>query len=340
MCFIIRFRESGISSLVQCLRFTVNWIWPASRCGDSARYWGGARREPRVTPAPSPAPSASTSTSDDGGFLPRLRAPLSPAAAPPLFRASSPTLALHWPPWPPWSVWAPAWTPWSPLHISDLSSVPFPSSADGSFPTPPSFRSRPPHISALEPSQQRFCTGVFARARSRPLPRHGRPRPIVETPAPPPHEASPESRSSSSGFGSKNASSSQNNRSSRTESLAEWRPPPYRPPPPAPPPRPGSGEAVDAGSVDVHYEWDRATRTPTPSTPERTRARASRDDVEARVRAMKEEFLEFRKRQALRRRSPEPLGAPPLSPLSALSPLAPLSALAPLSTLAPAETVC
>ncbi|CAH2244754.1 jg5591 [Pararge aegeria aegeria] len=118
----------------------------------------------------------------------------------------------------------------------------------------------------------------------------------------------------------------------RAADSTQWRPPPYRPPPPAPPPRPGSGEAVDAGSVDVHYEWDRATRTPTPSTPERTRVRASRDDVEARVRAMKEEFLEFRKRQALRRRSPEPLSAPP--------PLSPLSALAALSPLASAETVC
>ncbi|CAH0714275.1 unnamed protein product, partial [Brenthis ino] len=312
-----KFRESGISSIVQCLRFTANWIWPASRCGDEARNWGGVRRvsaAPSTTPSPAPssAPSPAPSSSDDGGFLPRVRAPLRPPAAPPLFRASSPALALHWPPWPPWPtwpVWAPAWTPWSPLHISDLSSVPFPSSADGSFPTPPSFRSRQTVI--LEPS--RLCGP--ARPRSRPAPRHARPRPPPDVLAPPPHEASPESRSSSSGFGSKNASS-QHNRSSRTGSLAEWRPPPYRPPPP--PPRPpsgagpgGTGEAADAGSVDVHYEWDRATRTPTPSTPERTRAGgAARVDVEARVRAMKEEFLEFRKRQALRRRSPEPLSPP------------------------------
>ncbi|XP_061379835.1 protein turtle isoform X3 [Danaus plexippus] len=328
-----KFRESGISSLVQCLRFTANWVWPASRCGDESRVWPAPVASLAESPAPSPAPSAAPSSSDDGGFLPRLRAPLSPAAAPPLFRASSPALTLAWPPWPPWPswpVWAPAWTPWSPLHISDLSSVPFPSSADGSFPTPPSFRSRPPRVSLDVPS--RVC--VLGRPRSRPPVRHGRPRPLVEPPAPPPHEASPESRSSSSGFGSKNASSSQHNRSSRTGSLAEWRPPPYRPPPPVPVSRPGSGrleaaaeaaaaEAADAGSVDVHYEFDRATRTPTPSTPERTRARPSRDDVEARVRAMKEEFLEFRKRQALRRRSPEPL-----------------SPLAPLSSLAPAETVC
>lgn len=329
-----RFRERGISSIVQCLRFTANWVWPASRCGGEARYWVSVRRvsaAPSASPSPSPAPSSS----DDGGFLPRLRAPLRPSAAPPLFRASSPALALHWPPWPPWPPWAAAWTPWSPLHVSDLSSVPFPSSADGSFPTPPSpFRLRSLRQSAHDPT--RAISGHLARPRARPLPRHARPRAVTDLP-PPPHEASPESRSSSSGFGSKNASSSQHNRSSRTGSLAEWRPPPYRPPPPAPPPRPGSGEVGDAGSVDVHYEWDRATRTPTPSTPERTRVRPSRDDVEARVRAMKEEFLEFRKRQALRRRSPEPLAPPP--PLSPLSPLSPLAALA-HSPPAPAETVC
>ncbi|XP_049696712.2 protein turtle isoform X1 [Helicoverpa armigera] len=327
-----KFRERGISSIVQCLRFTANWVWPASRCGGEARYWVSVRR---VSPAPSasPAPSLAPSSSDDGGFLPRLRAPLRPSAAPPLFRASSPALALHWPPWPPWPPWAAAWTPWSPLHVSDLSSVPFPSSADGSFPTPPSpFRLR----SLRQSAHDARSAGALARPRARPLPRHARPRPVADLP-PPPHEASPESRSSSSGFGSKNASSSQHNRSSRTGSLAEWRPPPYRPPPPAPPPRPGSGEAGDAGSVDVHYEWDRATRTPTPSTPERPRARPSRDDVEARVRAMKEEFLEFRKRQALRRRSPEPLAPPP--PLSPLSPMSPLAALA-HSPPAPAETVC
>ncbi|KAJ0175652.1 hypothetical protein K1T71_008811 [Dendrolimus kikuchii] len=287
-----------------------------------------------MSPAPSasPVPSLAPSSSDDGGFLPRLRAPLRPSAAPPLFRASSPAIALHWPPWPPWPPWAAAWTPWSPLHVSDLSSVPFPSSADGSFPTPPSpFRLRSLRQAAHD--SMRANVGVLARPRARSQTRHARPRAIAELP-PPPHEASPESRSSSSGFGSKNASSSQHNRSSRTGSLAEWRPPPYRPPPPAPPPRPGSGEVGevgDAGSVDVHYEWDRATRTPTPSTPERMRARSSRDDVEARVRAMKEEFLEFRKRQALRRRSPEPLGSPPpLSPLSTLT----------HSLATPAETVC
>ncbi|CAH4037810.1 unnamed protein product [Pieris brassicae] len=325
-----KFRESGISSVVQCLRFTANWIWPATRCGEEPPYWGLVRRM-SPAPPPSPSPSLAPSSSDDGGFLPRLRAPLQPAAAPPLFRASSPALS-PWTAWTPWPTWVPAWTPWSPLHISDLSSVPFPSSADGSFPTPPSFLLR----QSRQASERALCA-VPQRTRWRPIPRHARPRPGADPP--PPHEASPESRSSSSGFGSKNASSSQHNRSSRTGSLAEWRPPPYRAPPPAPLPRPESGEAADAGSVDVHYEWDRATRTPTPSTPERPRARQARDDVEARVRAMKEEFLEFRKRQALRRRSPEPLGPPPpLSAVSALSPLSPLAPIAPPS--APAETVC
>lgn len=322
-----RFRESGISSIVRCLRFTANWVWPASRCaGDEPRprvfppSLAGSDTS-SVTPAPPASPSPAPSSSDDGGFLPRLRAPLHPAAAPPLFRASSPASA--WPPWPSWPPWAPwppwqpragassPWTPWSPLHASDLSSVPFPSSGDGSFPTPP----------APAPS---------------PLRRSGVPRPRVRAPSrhAHTHEASPESRSSSSGFGSKNASSSQHNRSSRAGSLAEWRPPPYRAPPPPPPPPPATiAVAADAGSVDVHYEWDRASRTPTPSTPERPRARPRDDrDVEARVRAMKEEFLQFRKRQALRRRSPEP----PLSPLSPLSALASLSTLAP----GPAESVC
>ncbi|XP_063535077.1 protein turtle isoform X1 [Cydia strobilella] len=325
-----KFSERGISSLVQCLRLTANWVWPASRCGRGSRgYWApslGSLPPPSPSPsaAASPSPSPAPSSSDDGGFLPRLRAPLQPAAAPPLFRASSPA---PWPPWPPWPPWAAAWTPWSPLHISDLSSVPFPSSGEGSFPTPPSpFRPR------LRPAGLTGVATVGAGWRPGPAARRHRPRAPAEPPPPPPHEASPESRSSSSGFGSKNASSSAHNRSSRAGSVAEWRPPPYRPPPlpPAPAPRPGS--AADAGSVDVHYEWDRATRTPTPSTPER-RPRA-RDDVEARVRAMKEEFLEFRKRQALRRRSPEP----PVSPL-AVYPLSPLSPVAPLAA-APAESVC
>ncbi|XP_048480343.1 protein turtle isoform X2 [Plutella xylostella] len=252
-----KFTESGISSVVECVRFTAHWVWPAERCGGAA----GARWLARLSVSSAgSAPSLAASSSDDGGFLPRLRAPLRPAAAPPRLLASSPA------PWPPWPA---AWPAWSPLHVSDLSSVPFPSSADNSLPTPP----------------------WGGRARRRPPPRHPRPRPLSE---PPPHEASPESRSSSSGFGSKNASSSQHKGGSGAGSVAEWRPPPYRAPP-APP------RALDAGSVDGHYEWDRASRTPTPSTPAPRRL----DLVEARVQAMKEEFQLFRKRQALRRRSPD-----------------------------------
>lgn len=88
-------------------------------------------------------------------------------------------------------------------------------------------------------------------------------------------------------------------------------------------------KAVDVGSVDGHYEFDPATPTPTASTPTGTRddqyidthlsmpvagttnllhtqslqpyqrKRVSKyDNIEARVQAMKEEFYEYKKRQA------------------------------------------
>lgn len=92
-------------------------------------------------------------------------------------------------------------------------------------------------------------------------------------------------------------------------------------------------KAVDVGSVDGHYEFDPATPTPTASTPTgprddstvtdhhlfgvgqqlshhygyqhatpMQRKRWSKyDNIEARVQAMKEEFYEYRKRQAMRR---------------------------------------
>ncbi|XP_058803605.1 protein turtle-like isoform X3 [Phymastichus coffea] len=186
-----------------------------------------------------------------------------------------------------------------------------------------------PSLKAIHAESQRFVPvqplatssppqGGPGRPRARLPPRHARhARSAPElaeaeaagcgAPSPePPPEASPESRSSSSGFGSKNTS--QQNQSSRSGStVAEWRPPPYRPPPPPlsvgrwlelqlgphqqrqlaqlkpaalhqrlgglllqPPAAPHQG--LDAGSVDGHYEFDPASCTPTPtsaSTPTR-----------------------------------------------------------------------
>lgn len=179
------------------------------------------------------------------------------------------------------------------------------------------------------------------RPRARLLPRHTRiARSAPELGSPDHLDRSPESRSSSSGFGSKNTSSQQNQSSQSGSTFIEWRLPPYRPPPPPPsalpPPPPLIGhwlellsaspsaseqlqKAVDVGSVDGHYEFDPSTPTPTPSTPTGLRdgdempmrkgystLRSTRyDNIDARVQAMKEEFNEFRKRQAKRRRSHE-----------------------------------
>ncbi|KAK9870180.1 hypothetical protein WA026_006267 [Henosepilachna vigintioctopunctata] len=177
------------------------------------------------------------------------------------------------------------------------------------------------------------------RPRARLLPRHARiARSAPELGSPDHLDRSPESRSSSSGFGSKNTSGTQNQSSQSGSTFTEWRLPPYRPPPPPPsalpPPPPLVGhwlelassspstsehfhKAVDVGSVDGHYEFDPSTPTPTPSTPTGSRdvdlepissrksfgtIRSRYDNIDARVQAMKEEFNEFRKRQAKRQR--------------------------------------
>ncbi|XP_076226993.1 protein turtle isoform X2 [Nomia melanderi] len=255
--------------------------------------------------------------------------------------------------------------PWTPLYFSDLSSVRQPSSGERSFPTPPDYlqlrsmhqrySQELPSLKAIHAESRRFVPvqplatssppQPAGRPRARLPPRHARhARSAPELAASPDLETSPESRSSSSGFGSKNTS--QQNQSSRSGStVAEWRPPPYRPPPP---PLVGRWlelqdqakltaghthiqNAVDAGSVDGHYEFDPVSCTPTPtsaSTPTREERppvhqihtihvphihqvhtvhhqppRYTRDNIEARVQAMKAEFHQFRQRQARRRQS-------------------------------------
>ncbi|XP_076274409.1 protein turtle-like isoform X5 [Rhynchophorus ferrugineus] len=251
-------------------------------------------------------------------------------------------------------------SPWSPMYFSDLSSVRYTSSGERSYPTPPGFvqlrsvherySQELPSLRAIHEEHQGFVPVQPAtdsprlpptRLRTRLLPpRHAR---LARSAPELDHlDRSPESRSSSSGFGSKNTS--QQNQSSHSGStFIDWRLPPYRPPPPPPllpPPPPLMGhwlelassspsasehlnKAVDAGSVDGHYEFDPSTPTPTPSTPTGSRdvdlgeagpgppqrkgfpLRSRYDNIDARVQAMKEEFNEFRKRQASRRRSHE-----------------------------------
>lgn len=149
-------------------------------------------------------------------------------------------------------------------------------------------------------------------------------------------ETSPESRSSSSGLGSKNTS----HQTGSTSGTVEWRVPPYRHPPP-PPPLPSTSRMLAVKppylrtwldytpspthsvvsnkplSVDDHYEFDPifpASPTPTelvltPLPPVRTKIAATHahkhDEIEARVQAMKEEFHEYKRRQAQMKRLKE-----------------------------------
>ncbi|XP_067009993.2 protein turtle isoform X3 [Anabrus simplex] len=138
--------------------------------------------------------------------------------------------------------------------------------------------------------------------------------------------------------------SSQSGSTSVEWRLPPYRPPPPPPPPRPPPPLVGRWLAFTTGlhdtspphsepshsrqldlSVDGPYEFDAVfTATPSPSGihredrgisdseiyatslfPARPKRLAKYDNIEARVQAMKEEFHEFRKRQAKRRRSQE-----------------------------------
>ncbi|RLU24528.1 hypothetical protein DMN91_002617 [Ooceraea biroi] len=213
------------------------------------------------------------------------------AIASPRFLASSPSGAQ---------------VPWTPLYFSDLSSVQQPSSGERSFPTPPGYlqlrsvhqrySQELPSLKAIHAESRRFVPvqplatssppQPAGRPRARLPPRHARhARSAPELAASPDLETSPESRSSSSGFGSKNTS--QQNQSSRSGStVAEWRPPPYRPPPP-----PLVGRWLELqDQAKVHTVHHQAPRY-------------SRDNIEARVQAMKAEFHQFRQRQARRKQS-------------------------------------
>ncbi|XP_063990068.1 protein turtle isoform X2 [Diachasmimorpha longicaudata] len=272
------------------------------------------------------------------------------------------------------------WTTNPSLYLTDLSSVRQPSSVERSFPTnelsPPDYHhlqlksvhqrysQELPSLKAIHAESRQFVPvqplatssppqpgGIRPRARLPPRhARHARSAPELAA-SPDLHmtETSPESRSSSSGFGSKNTSQTQNQSSRSGSTVAEWRPPPYRPPPPPllgrwlelqdhqqipiKIPHSHAHIAVDAGSVDGHYEFDPVSCTPTPtsaSTPTREErppvhqihtihlphihqvhttstvqgsSRYSRDNIEARVQAMKAEFHQFRQRQARRRQS-------------------------------------
>lgn len=238
------------------------------------------------------------------------------------------------------TVWSPLM---SPNYFSDLSSVHHPSSGERTLrSTHDQFSNELPSLEVIREENERilnsYSPSKVIRPRFPKLPnRHTRyTRSAPELVSIPP-ETSPESRSSSSGLGSKNTS-----HQTGSTGTAEWRLPPYRhPPPPPPPPQIPSTPGVAAKpqclrtwldytpspthsvtsnkplSVDDHYEFDSifpASPTPTelvltplPAT-FRTKSTLSplkHDDIEARVQAMKEEFHEYKKRQAQMKRLKE-----------------------------------
>nr|CAD7258484.1 unnamed protein product [Timema shepardi] len=328
---------------VNTLGALVKWIqgslhpWDKDSPLQSERSLGRIHRAPDgrfVLVDSSISGTSSRSSSDDGGFLSWRRAswrrPLVgypsqlsletlggyiPQSVPAIYRPSPRYLTSS----------SPAVEGWSPSYnFSDLSSVRQTSSS--AQPTPPSYlqlRSVHERYSQELPSLRAIHEETWPSPRGRPPrgarlhARHARSAPELVHTSDLLMETSP---SSSSGFGSKNTSSQQNQSSG---SVAEWRLPPYRPPPPPPLLGPwlAAAATLRPPSPEEDYEFDPAL-TPTPTervisdsdlfsgSPPWTVARQPKrptkyDNIEARVQAMKEEFHQFRKRQARRRRSEE-----------------------------------
>lgn len=232
----------------------------------------------------------------------------------------------------------------SPAYFSDLSSVRQPSSAERTLRSVHEpFSQELPSLQAIREENERilnsYSPSKVLKPRISKLPsrhmRYARSAPELVNIVP---ETSPESRSSSSGLGSKNTS-----HQTGSTSTTEWRLPPYRhpPPPPPPPPLPSSSglsakppylrtwldytpsptQSVTSNkplSVDDHYEFDPifpASPTPTELVltplPPAVRVKPTthhmhkQDEIEARVQAMKEEFHEYKRRQAQMKRLKE-----------------------------------
>lgn len=240
------------------------------------------------------------------------------------------------------TVWSPLL---SPNYFSDLSSVRQPSSAERTLRTThDQFSQELPSLEAIREENERilnsYSPSKVIKPRFSKLPsRHSKyARSAPELVNIPP-ETSPESRSSSSGLGSKNTS-----HQTGSTGTGEWRLPPYRHPPPPPPPpllpsvsgvlsakppymrtwldyTPSPTHSITSNkplSVDDHYEFDPIfPASPTPTelvlTPLPPAVRSKpltstlikQDEIEARVQAMKEEFQEFKRRQAQMKRLKE-----------------------------------